>query len=147
MLGKISVGLTAVGALGLGLIAAEPTALAATVRVTPGFAGTTASSMAGCPHIVWRLARTSNGQIHGVAYYSDLSGLSSVTGARGSNGNFQLTLTKTSVGDGPVGTVTGTAQSNGHIVAKLVGEGCANSDVNIVPVQDFNKWEMGTGGR
>lgn len=63
-----------------------------------------------------------------------MSGVSNVTGTMSKDGKFDLTLTKTSIGNGPVGTVTGTASSNGHIVAKLTGEGCANNSVNIAPV-------------
>ncbi|MGH7080167.1 MAG: hypothetical protein ACREFU_18980, partial [Acetobacteraceae bacterium] len=90
---RISVGLLAAGLLGLGVIAAGPTYAAE----PPGFVGNTPSSASGCPSIVWRLAN-SNGQVHGMAYYSDLSGLSSVTGTIDQGGKFDLTLTKTSIG-------------------------------------------------
>lgn len=144
---KTSVGLVAAGLLALGAVGA----MAATTVVHPGFVGNTASSVAGCPFISWRLAN-SNGKIHGWAEYSDLSGLSFVSGTMEGN-NFTLTLTKTSVGNGPVGTVTGTRASNGRITAKLVGEGCANSDINIAPVSDMNNMSLvnqtgsGSGGR
>ncbi|MGH7068267.1 MAG: hypothetical protein ACREFO_08275 [Acetobacteraceae bacterium] len=130
---RTSVGLLAAGLIGLGVIAAGPSYAAAPT----GFYGNTASSVAGCPSIVWRLAN-SNGQVHGMAYYSDLSGLSYVTGTMGSNGHFDLTLTKTSMGNGPVGTVTGTRSADGEIVATLTGEGCANNKVDIKPTPDVS---------
>ncbi|MGH7056896.1 MAG: hypothetical protein ACREFZ_03295 [Acetobacteraceae bacterium] len=146
MRNSVSLGLVAAGILGLGSIAAHP-ALAATVSVPlAGFVGQTPSSVAGCPYIVWRLANSSNGRVHGIAYYSDLSGLSNVTGTMDKDGTFKLALTRTSIGNGPVGTVTGTASSSGHIVAKLVGEGCANNEVNIVPMKNLNRLVNRKGG-
>lgn len=139
---RIPVAFLAAGLLGLGVIAAGPTFAA-----TPsGFVGNTASSVSGCPSIVWRLAN-SNGQVHGMAYYSDLSGLSSVTGTIDQDGKFDLTLAKTSIGNGPVGTVTGTRSADGEIVATLTGEGCANNKVDIKPATSLNAVANGeTGG-
>ncbi len=134
---KTSVALVAAGLIGLGTIAALP----AQAAPEPGFVGNTASSVAGCPFISWRLANN-NGQIRGWAEYSDLSGLSYVTGSMDSSGNFTLTLTKTAIGSGPVGTVTGMRSSNGRITATLKGEGCANNVVNIPPVRDMNNMSL-----
>lgn len=128
---RTSIGLLAAGLLGLGLVAAGPSYAAAPT----GFYGNTPSSVSGCPSIVWRLANT-NGQVHGMAYYSDLSGLSNVSGTMESDGHFNLSLTKTSIGNGPVGTVTGTRSADGEIVATLTGEGCANNKVDIKPTKD-----------
>jgi hypothetical protein len=144
---KTSVGLVAAGLFGLGAVAALP----AQAQEHPGFVGNTASSVAGCPFISWRLANN-NGKIHGWAEYSDLSGLSYVTGTSESDGKFTLTLTKTGIGNGPVGTVTGMRDAKGRIEAKLVGEGCANSDIKIAPVSDMNNMSLvnqtgGGGGR
>ncbi len=130
---RTSVGLLAAGLLGLGVIAAGP----AYAQAPAGFVGNTASSVAGCPSIVWRLANTS-GHIHGMAYYSDLSGLSQVDGTMQPDGSFTLTLTKTSIGNGPVGTVTGTKSATGEISATLKGEGCANNTVDIKPMMSLS---------
>jgi len=139
---RTSVGFLAAGLLGLGVIAAGP----AYAQQPQGFVGNTASSVAGCPSIVWRLANT-NGHIHGMAYYSDLSGLSQVDGTMQPDGSFTLTLTKTSIGSGPVGTVTGTRTAAGEISAKLVGEGCANNMVDIKPMMNLGSVANGqTGG-
>lgn len=139
---RTSVGLFASGLLALGVIAAGP----AYAQQAPGFVGNTASSVSGCPSIVWRLANA-NGQIHGMAYYSDLSGLSSVTGTMDADGHFTLTLVKTSIGNGPVGSVTGTRSADGEIVATLAGEGCANNKVDIKPAKDLGAVANGeTGG-
>lgn len=139
---RTSVGLLAAGLLGLGVIAAGPVY----AQSPQGFVGNTASSVAGCPSIVWRLANTS-GHIHGMAYYSDLSGLSQVDGTMQADGSFTLTLTKTSIGNGPVGTVTGNRSANGAITATLKGEGCANNMVTIQPMMSLNSVaNAATGG-
>jgi hypothetical protein len=100
----------------------------AQTTVMPGFSAQSPSSVPGCPYIVWRLARQPDGRIHGMAYYSDLSGTSNVTGQRDANGDFKLNVTATSEGSGPVGTITGHAASDGSIRAKMVGQGCANTN-------------------
>lgn len=130
MKSRVSVGLVAAGLLALGAVAVQPASAAPPL---PGFTGSTPSSVAGCPWIIWRLANSPNGEVHGIAYYADMSGVSNVTGTISKDGKFDLTLTKTTIGNGPVGTVTGTANSKGHIVAKLTGEGCANNNVDIMP--------------
>jgi hypothetical protein len=141
---KFSVGLVAAGLMGLGIVAAQSAVVASSPE--PGFVGNTASSVAGCPFISWRLAN-SNGSIHGTAEYSDLSGISFVTGTMDSDGHFTLQL-KSVIGNGPVGTVTGTRSSSGRIMATLTGEGCANNMVNIAPVRDMNNMSLvnTTGG-
>lgn len=126
---RTSVGLLAAGLLGLGVMGAGPTYAAAP---SGGFYGSFPSSVSGCPAIVWRLANT-NGQINGMAYYANLSGVSNVTGTIAADGSFNLTLTKTSIGDGPVGTVTGTRSADGEIKATLKGEGCANNVIDFKP--------------
>lgn len=108
-----------------------------------GFSGSTRSSVAGCPYIIWRLVRDANGKIHGIAYFSDLSGISSVKGTRDAEGNFELNVTPTSMGSGPSGHVTGHAGKDGGIVAKLVGDGCANATVDIPALEDLNKYPKG----
>ncbi|HTU53091.1 MAG TPA: hypothetical protein VMF62_03875 [Acetobacteraceae bacterium] len=135
---KTSVGMVAAGLIGLGTFAVLP---AQAAGPEPGFVGNTASSVPGCPFISWRLVNT-NGAIHGFAEYSDLSGISTVTGTMDPDGKFTLTLASTSLGNGPVGTVTGTRSPNGRIMATLTGQGCANNTVNIAPVSDMNNMSL-----
>jgi hypothetical protein len=139
---RTSVGLVVMGLLGLGAIAAGP------ARAAPlsGYTGSTPSSVPGCPYIVWRLARSPAGQVHGIAYYSDMSGLSNISGVSDAHGKFNLKLTKTDIGSGPVGTVTGRATADGHIVATLVGQGCANNKVDIRPTDNLNDLVNTKGG-
>jgi hypothetical protein len=111
-----------------------------------GFAGEAASSVPGRPFIVWRLAKTATGEVHGIAYYSDLSGLSLVSGKVEPNGKFELTLTKTDMGIGPVGTVTGSRAPNGSLEAVMTGEGCANMTLKMAPQDDLNSLVNVTGG-
>lgn len=112
----------------------------------PGFTASTPSSVAGCPYIIWRLARNQDGAIHGMAYYSDLSGMSSVTGQRSPSGDFTLDVTATSMGAGPVGRVTGHINSNGSIQARMVGQGCANMAGTINGTRDLNTAPRGGNG-
>jgi hypothetical protein len=142
---KTSIGFVAAGLIGLGVIVAQP-AGAQAVTAEPGFVGNTASSVPGCPFIAWRLANDS-GSIHGTAEYSNLSGISFVTGTMNSDGKFTLDL-KSVIGNGPVGTVTGTRMSDGRIKATLVGQGCANNTIDIAPVTNMNSMSLvnRTGG-
>lgn len=102
-----------------------------------GFVGEGASSVAGCPFIQWRLARHPDGQVTGIAYYSDMSGVSMVTGTVTQAGQFNLTLTS-AMGQGPTGTVSGTKSRNGALNATMTGEGCANMKLHISPVANLN---------
>jgi hypothetical protein len=142
---KTSIGFVAAGLIGLGVIVAQP-AGAQAVTATPGFVGNAPSSVPGCPFISWRLANE-NGSIHGFAEYSNLSGISTVTGMMDSDGKFTLDL-RSVIGDGPVGTVTGTRMSDGSIDATLVGQGCANNTVHIAAVSNMNSMALvnRTGG-
>lgn len=118
----------------------------ATANGQPGFSGSTPSSVAGCPYIVWRLARNPDGRINGIAYYSDLSGLSSVTGERDANGNFSLDVTPSSIGAGPSGKVSGKTLRHGAIEAQMIGQGCANMRATINPMANLNSIRPGGGG-
>jgi hypothetical protein len=144
---KSSVAFVFAGLLGLGTLTALP---ATAASPDPGFVGNTPSSVSGCPFISWRLANN-NGEIHGTAEYSDLSGISFVKGTMNPDGSFTLTLTPTSIGNGPVGTVTGTRSKDGRIMATLKGQGCANNTIDIPPVRDMNNMDLvnrtGGGGR
>jgi len=132
--------------LSLGSLALTPvlsrSAAAQAVSPQPGFVGMTKASVAGCPNIGWRLARHDDGTITGISYYADASGASSVKGTYSQNGTFDLQVTST-MGNGPVGTVTGQRSQNGALVADLKGEGCANVHLTIQGIPNlFNS----TGG-
>jgi len=114
---------------------------AAQLVAQPGFVAITKASDAGCPNIGWRLARHSDGTITGIAYYSDASGASQVTGTVDSAGTSTLQLVS-SMGKGPVGTVTGQRSPNGALTADLKGEGCANQHISIPGVPNIGD----TGG-
>jgi hypothetical protein len=112
-----------------------------------GFVGSAASSVPGCPNLLWRLARNGD-KVNGIAYYSDLSGTSQVTGTVDQAGKFTLTLTSV-MGNGPVGTVTGQRkaagpnQSQGAMEADMVGQGCANMHIAMKPVANLNTYAPG----
>jgi len=101
------------------------------------FASQHPSSVAGCPSIAWRLVRDTNGNVHGLAWFTDMSGASEVKGSMSQGGQINLTLTRTQ-GNGPVGTVTGTRTTNTQVgtttEARLTGEGCANMVLNLQPL-------------
>lgn len=120
---------------------AQPAAAAA----VQGFSGHAESSVPGCPYLAWRLVKHDNGDITGIAYYSDLSGLSTVKGTSTSSGQFHLVLTP-ELGHGPSGTVDGTRSSRGAVVATMKGEGCANMRLTMMPLTDVNHWTNAGGG-
>ena len=98
------------------------------------FASQHPSSVAGCPSIAWRLVRDTNGNVHGLAWYTDMSGASEVKGMMDQAGKISLTLTRTQ-GNGPVGNVTGTRNATTAATsARLTGQGCANMDVELKPL-------------
>lgn len=109
----------------------------------PNYQGRVASSVAGCPQIVWRLSRDASGAVHGMVWYDDLSGASAATGTAttaAGPGKFQITLTPR-MGHGPSGTIYGTRAADGTINARLTGTGCANATFRSAPVVFFG----GTG--
>jgi hypothetical protein len=101
--------------------ASYTTATAQKMAYTPRYAGTTGSSVAGCPNIAWRIGQSPSGALHGMVWYTDMSGMSQADGSMVGK-NFNMTL-RSVMGNGPVGTVTG-AQGQG---ARLTGTGCANA--------------------
>jgi len=131
-------------ALALGTMAALP---AQAQAPTPGFSAATKSSVAGCPYIVWRLARNpATGAVNGIAYYADMSGVSSVSGMRGASGHFDLELKATHLGSGPVGRISGTVSPNGAIKGMLIGQGCANATVDLELTDDLSHLNITSGG-
>jgi hypothetical protein len=124
----------------LGLLAAgAPVEKAAAAAPVPGYTGQVPSSVAGCPNLMWRLARRDNGDVTGIFYYSDMSGVSEVKGTIDQAGHFQLTMTS-AMGQGPVGTVTGTKSRNGAVNATMTGDGCANAQLHFRPVLNLTNY-------
>jgi hypothetical protein len=101
----------------------------------PNYQGRVASSVAGCPQIIWRLSRDPSGAVHGMVWYDDLSGMSAASGSAG-GGRFQITLTPR-MGHGPSGQIYGTRGSDGTINARMTGAGCANATFKSAPVLFF----------
>ena len=123
----------AIGALALTSLASG-TAKAQQQYGEQRFASQHPSSVAGCPSIAWRLVRDTNGNVHGMAWYTDMSGASEVKGLMAQNGQINLALAR-SMGNGPVGTVTGTRNaSTGAANVRLTGEGCANMMMDLRPL-------------
>jgi len=137
------IGMLAIGALALGAAASRPA-----VSKTPvaGIVGQTASSVADCPNVMWRLARHDDGAITGIFFYSDLSGTSQATGTEDASGRFHIQLTS-AMGNGPVGVVNGQRSPDGKVVADLVGQGCANDHfLQMRAVTDLNTAASIPGG-
>ena len=102
-----------------------------------------------CAQIEWTIVpiprNTSGmaiGPINGVAYYSDMSGVSKVSGTMTAEGKITASMTSVS-GNGPAGNVTGTVGAEGtHI--DLVGANCANTSFDLPRFQEENA--AGGGG-
>jgi hypothetical protein len=111
--------------------------------------GRSKAANANCAQIEWTIVpipRTGSGApvgpINGVAYYSDMSGISKVSGTMAADGKITASITSVS-GSGPAGTVTGMRGAQGtHI--DLVGAGCANTSFDMPRFQDTG--EHGGGG-
>lgn len=141
---KRSSALAAGGVFALGAGFGQPAHAAGPVA---GYVGQAPSSVAGCPYILWRLARSDSGAISGIMYYSDASGSSMVTGTGIGTANGLHLVLKSVQGNGPTGTVTEIKSSSGKMVAKLTGEGCANMEVALTPSPNLNAYKPETGGR
>jgi hypothetical protein len=135
--------LLAASAIALGTVASYP-AVAAAPPPVAGISGWAQSSVAGCPYIIWRLARHPDGKVTGIISYSDLSGQSTAVGNITQSGLFHIVL-KSAIGEGPSGVIDG-QRSNGEVVADLKGPGCANFHVaRMAEVPDINQ-VIGGGG-
>ena len=139
---RVTAIVTALGLLAAGAVIGKPAAAAVPVA---GYVGWAYSSVSGCPYLEWKLARHPDGTITGVVNYSDMSGVSMANGTIDQAGHFQVTLTS-SMGNGPVGTVTGTKSANGTVKATLTGQGCANFHMDVNPVADINQYHHVAGG-
>ena len=85
-----------------------------------------------CPTIEWNVIPvvTLPAIVNGVAYFSDMSGVSQIKGNVAADGTISATLTSV-YGNGPAGTVTGThAKAGTHFVLK--GAGCSNTSFNMM---------------
>jgi hypothetical protein len=122
---------TALVAAGVMATAAGYTTATAQGTYTPRFSGMVQSSVAGCPAIAWRIGQSPTGALHGVMWFNDMSGMSQVDGS--ANGKqFSLSL-RSIMGNGPVGTVTGTV----GVGARLTGTGCANATFRPIVVNNY----------
>lgn len=138
MVAVAGVSMLAIGFAGQSSTAAPP--------AVAGYNGSAHSSVAGCPDIVWRLARN-GADVSGMAFYANMSGASNVKGTVNPQGQFELNLTSM-MGNGPVGTVAGQRNRNGTTTATLTGQGCANAHIVMHPVTDINHWtNFGGGGQ
>lgn len=127
---------TALIAAGIMATAVSYTTANAQMAYSPRYAGMVGSSVAGCPNIAWRIGQSpSTGALHGVLWYTDMSGMSQADGTMNGK-NFNLSL-KSVMGNGPVGTVTGVAGQG----ATLTGSGCANAHFKPVLLNSY-----GSGG-
>ena len=134
---KRSTALAAVGVLALGAGFGQPAHAQGAVA---GYVGQAKSSVAGCPFILWRLARSDTGAISGIVYYSDASGSSEAIGTGGGTASGLHIVLKSVQGNGPTGTVTGVKLPNGKMGAKLTGEGCANMQAQFPPQPNLNTY-------
>ena len=132
-----STALATVGVLALGAGYGQPAHAQATP--VPGYAGSAPSSVAGCPFIMWRLQKTATGAVSGIAYYSDASGVSQVTGTSADSASGLHLVFRSVTGKGPTGTVKGIKTPDGKLVAKLTGAGCANTEVTLTVTPDLNE--------
>lgn len=122
--------------LAVGLLVERPSIAAAPPAA--GYVGQGASSIAGCPYLIWRLAKHDNGTVTGIVYFSDLSGLSMAKGSINKSGQFHIELTS-AIGEGPVATVDGVKPSSGPATATMKGSGCANMEMRLSPVDNLKR--------
>jgi hypothetical protein len=132
---RVTTIVTALGLLAAGAVVGKPAAAAVPVA---GYVGWDYSSVAGCPYLEWKLARHTDGTVTGIVYYSDMSGTSQANGTIDQAGHFQLTLTS-AMGNGPVGTITGTKSADGAVTATLTGQGRANMHMHSNAVADISE--------
>ncbi len=118
-----------------------PTARAQNTSGNDYYSGQSSSTMPKCPTVEWHLLPMPFGtatNINGIAYYSDMSGISIVRGTSAADGTVIASLASVS-GSGPVGTVTGT-RTGGMTKVVLAGAGCANATIEL------RRWRSAGGG-
>ena len=94
-------------------------------------AGQMAPATPTCPAVQWHIqpVKTLPGSVNGVAFFSDMSGISIVTGTILADGTISSVATSVN-GKGPAGTITGKRSPNvTHF--EMHGEGCSNVSGNI----------------
>lgn len=113
--------------------AVAPTARAQEGEAGLGFMGGHSPPMGPrCRSIGWHVqpvSRTLPASITGVAYYSDMSGLSTIKRTVAADATINATVTPVS-GNGPSGTVTG-KRGKGATDIVLTGPGCANAHMHL----------------
>ena len=107
------------------------------------FLGAGVNSPPGCPTLQWDLAPTGEpGVVHGIAFFSDLSGIGYVTASVAQSGQIQGSI-RSVYGTGPEGALTGTRTSNG-IQVQLAGQGCSNVTI-VLPSSSSRPFGTGRG--
>lgn len=123
-----------------GLMGAQPT-YAQDLPNNDYYGGRAVASQPTCPTVEWHLLPMPVGvaaNVNGIAYYSDMSGISIIRGTIAANGVVGATLVSVS-GNGPAGAVTGT-HTAGATKVVLTGNGCANASLNL------QRWRPTGGG-
>jgi hypothetical protein len=93
--------------------------------------GRSAPASPTCPWIEWHVqpVGAAPATVNGVAFFSDMSGISMVKGAVAADGTITGTMTSVS-GSGPAGTIAGKRTKQATHV-ELHGNGCSNVALNI----------------
>jgi hypothetical protein len=118
-----------VGILALSAVAAAPTRAQGSGTNPIGdeyWMGRSNAPAAACPTVEWNVTpvpRGVAGVIKGVAFYSDMRGISKVSGSISADGVIAATVTSVS-GDGPAGPVTGKREPDLTTI-ELRGVGCS----------------------
>ena len=105
------------------------------------YGGRSVASQPTCPTIEWHILPMPFGvatNINGIAYYSDMSGISVVRGTAAADGTIAATVASVS-GAGPAGAITG-MRTRGETKVSLSGPGCANVTI------DLRRWQPTGGG-
>ncbi len=124
----------------IGLMGAQ-SARAQDVPTNDYYGGRSVASQPTCPTVEWHLLPMPVGvatNVNGIAYYSDMSGISIIRGTVAPSGMVGATLVSVS-GNGPAGAVTGT-HTAGATKVVLTGNGCANATL------DLQRWRPSGGG-
>ena len=123
----LSAGALAMMALGLG----TPSVAYAQAEATISYLGGRAAT-ASCPVLEWRLLPMPPGAatVNGVAYWSDMSGISTIKGTSDASGKVTATLTSVA-GKGPAGTVTGQRELSVTRVEMRGNTACDNVKLEI----------------
>jgi hypothetical protein len=115
------------------LIATGTAAMAQSDPAAATYWGGVSTGMgSGCPATEWHLRPmqpTGPATISGVAYFSDMSGISKIRGTRTADGTITGSVTSVS-GHGPSGLFSGTRTATDTQVT-LAGTGCSQHAVNI----------------